>query len=69
MTALPPGVEEITWTTKVKHLLPTEWKLMDGWADEKANLRDILSHVSGLPRYVQPALGSIFKPYSDLSQT
>jgi CubicO group peptidase (beta-lactamase class C family) len=68
MTALPLGVEEITWTTKVKDLLPAEWKLMDGWADEKANLRDILSHVSGLPRYVQSALVSRSKPYGGLSQ-
>ncbi|KAF9232374.1 beta-lactamase/transpeptidase-like protein [Melanogaster broomeanus] len=31
-------------------LLP-EWQLMDEWASERANLRDILSHVSGLPRH------------------
>jgi CubicO group peptidase (beta-lactamase class C family) len=46
----------------VKDLLPTEWKLIDEWADEKSNLRDLLSHVSGLPRCVQSALGSGFEP-------
>lgn len=51
-TALPPGLTEITWQTKIKSLLPSEWELMDEWASEKANVRDILSHVSGLPRYV-----------------
>jgi len=43
-------VEELTWFTKVKDLLPGEWGLMDNIANEKANIRDILSHVSGLAR-------------------
>ncbi|KAF9233586.1 beta-lactamase/transpeptidase-like protein, partial [Melanogaster broomeanus] len=50
VTALPPGLTEITWHTRLKDLLP-EWQLMDEWASERANLRDILSHVSGLPRH------------------
>jgi CubicO group peptidase (beta-lactamase class C family) len=41
---------ELTWDTKIKNLLPDDWKLMDEWATEKASLRDVLSHVSGLPR-------------------
>jgi CubicO group peptidase (beta-lactamase class C family) len=49
-TALPEEVEKITWKTKVQDLLPGEWGLMDKWASEKANIHDILSHVSGLPR-------------------
>ncbi|KII86430.1 hypothetical protein PLICRDRAFT_44025 [Plicaturopsis crispa FD-325 SS-3] len=51
VTALPPGLAEFTWTTKVKDILPDDWQLMDGWAHEKANIQDILSHVSGLPRH------------------
>ncbi|KAH7929367.1 beta-lactamase/transpeptidase-like protein [Leucogyrophana mollusca] len=51
VTALPPGLSELTWTTKIKDILPGEWELMDEWASEKANVYDILSHVSGLPRH------------------
>ncbi|KAI0252716.1 beta-lactamase/transpeptidase-like protein [Lactifluus subvellereus] len=29
-------------------ILPDDWKLMDPWASQKANLIDILSHVSGV---------------------
>jgi CubicO group peptidase (beta-lactamase class C family) len=47
-TALSPGLTETTWHTRLKDLLP-DWQLMDEWASEKANLRDILSHVSGVP--------------------
>ena len=49
VTALPPGLTELTWHSRLRDLLP-EWVLMDTWASEKANLRDILSHVSGIPR-------------------
>lgn len=52
VTPLPLGVEQFDWHTKVKDILPDEWELMDEWASEKANIRDVLSHVSGLPRYV-----------------
>ncbi|KAH7914454.1 beta-lactamase/transpeptidase-like protein [Hygrophoropsis aurantiaca] len=51
VTALPPGLSELTWKTKVKDILPGQWELMDEWATEKANIHDILSHVSGLPRH------------------
>ncbi|KAF9230287.1 beta-lactamase/transpeptidase-like protein [Melanogaster broomeanus] len=50
VTALPPVLTEITWHTRLKDLLP-DWQLMDEWATERANLHDILSHVSGLPRH------------------
>lgn len=50
-TPLPPGLKEFDWNTKVKDILPGEWEVMDSWASEKANIRDILSHVSGLPRH------------------
>jgi CubicO group peptidase (beta-lactamase class C family) len=53
-TALPPGLTTFDWNTKVKDIMPdgSDWGLMDKWAYEKANIRDILSHVSGLPRFV-----------------
>lgn len=51
ITALPPGLTELTWHTKIKDLLPGEWQLMDEWASEQANLKDILSHVTGVPRH------------------
>jgi hypothetical protein len=50
ITPLPAGLTELTWDTKVKDLLPDDWKLEERWASEKASLRDVLSHVSGLPR-------------------
>lgn len=51
-TSLPPGVNSFTWNTKVKGLLPDEWELQDSWANEKADILDILSHRSGMPRHV-----------------
>ncbi|KAI0063207.1 beta-lactamase/transpeptidase-like protein [Artomyces pyxidatus] len=50
-TPLPAGLKKLDWDSKLKDILPGEWKLMDHWASEKANLVDILSHVSGLPRH------------------
>lgn len=50
VTALPPGLALFNWNTKVKDLLPGEWALQDEWASEKASVRDILAHVSGLGR-------------------
>ena len=51
VTALPPNVSAFTWDTKVQKLLPSEWKLADDCATAKLNVRDILTHVSGIPRY------------------
>ncbi|KAI0315536.1 beta-lactamase/transpeptidase-like protein [Amylostereum chailletii] len=51
VTPLPLNVARLGWDTKLTDLLPDEWMLMDAWASEKANLRDILSHTSGLPRH------------------
>jgi CubicO group peptidase (beta-lactamase class C family) len=48
--SLPRGVKEFTWQSKVKDILPWEWALMDEWADQQASFRDVLTHVSGLPR-------------------
>ncbi|EMD32801.1 hypothetical protein CERSUDRAFT_118507 [Gelatoporia subvermispora B] len=51
-TALPPSVDNLTWDTKIASLLPTtEWRLQDAYATEKASLRDLLSHLSGVPRH------------------
>ncbi|GBE87232.1 beta-lactamase/transpeptidase-like protein [Sparassis crispa] len=51
VTALPRAMTRFDWDTKVSDLLPGEWALADTWASEKASLRDVLSHVSGLPRH------------------
>ncbi|KAH8093156.1 beta-lactamase/transpeptidase-like protein [Cristinia sonorae] len=54
VTALPPSITKFSYDTKVHELFPGEdsdWKLVDKWASSKANLRDVLGHVSGLPRH------------------
>jgi len=50
-TALPSEVNSFTWSTKLKDILPDEWEVQDPWANEKADILDILSHRSGLPRH------------------
>ncbi|KAI0318417.1 beta-lactamase/transpeptidase-like protein [Amylostereum chailletii] len=50
-TPLPQGLTRFDWDTKIKDLLPGEWGLTDEWAEEKASVRDVLSHVSGMPRH------------------
>lgn len=53
-TALPPGLTELTWDSRISDLLPAdEWGLANEWATKEANIGDILSHVSGLPRSVR----------------
>ncbi len=47
-TPLPDGVEELSWNTKVKSLIPEEWVIQDEYASEKATLSDLLSHSVGL---------------------
>ncbi|KAJ7204677.1 beta-lactamase/transpeptidase-like protein [Mycena pura] len=47
-TALPHAVDEFNWNTKVHHLLPDEWAVDDQWTTEKADLKDLLSHRTGL---------------------
>ena len=49
-TPLPSGLSSLSWKTKVADILPNEWQLMDPWASQKANLIDILSHVSSVAR-------------------
>ena len=49
-TPLPAGLSTLTWKTKVAHILPNEWQLMDPWASQKANLIDILTHLSSVAR-------------------
>ncbi|KAJ7160591.1 beta-lactamase/transpeptidase-like protein [Mycena crocata] len=48
-TALPPNVTTFDWETKMQDLLPGEWVVEDSWTQEKANLRDLLSQVTGYP--------------------
>ncbi|RDX40963.1 beta-lactamase/transpeptidase-like protein [Lentinus brumalis] len=50
VTALPHGVSEFTFDTKLEALLPNVWKLEDDFASQKSNFRDLLSHVTGLTR-------------------
>ncbi|KAJ3550437.1 hypothetical protein NM688_g5077 [Phlebia brevispora] len=52
-TALPLGLQSFSWETAIQDLFPgdSEWRLYDYWATERATLRDVLSHVSGLPSY------------------
>ena len=58
MTPLPTvtGLSSLGWRTKLSDILSSDWELSDPWASQKANLIDILSHVSGMPRYVQTLL-------------
>ncbi|KAH8102687.1 beta-lactamase/transpeptidase-like protein [Cristinia sonorae] len=51
VTALPPHVNVFDWDTKVVDILPGEWKLQDEWTTKKVSIRDVLSHVSGIPRH------------------
>ena len=51
VTPLPFELQVFDWHTKARDLLPNDWRLMDEWASEKASIRDILSHASGIPRY------------------
>ncbi|KAJ7262737.1 beta-lactamase/transpeptidase-like protein [Mycena haematopus] len=48
-SALPNSVEKFSWDTKIRDLLPDEWTTEDHWITEKASLKDLLSHVTGLP--------------------
>ncbi|KAF8509526.1 beta-lactamase/transpeptidase-like protein [Hysterangium stoloniferum] len=42
----------MTWETKIQDILPeNQWKLQDPTAQNQANLVDILSHRTGLPRH------------------
>ena len=54
VTSLPSGLSSLTWQTKVIDLLPDDWQLSDNWATAKLNIRDILTHVSGLTRFRIP---------------
>ncbi|EPS99304.1 hypothetical protein FOMPIDRAFT_1164237 [Fomitopsis schrenkii] len=51
VTPLPAGITVFDWETKLVDLLPDEWALEDEWASTKANVRDALSHVTGMPRH------------------
>jgi CubicO group peptidase (beta-lactamase class C family) len=48
-SALPSAVAEFNWDTKIRDLLPNEWLTEDQWTTEKASLKDLLSHQTGLP--------------------
>ncbi|KAF7362847.1 Beta-lactamase domain-containing protein [Mycena venus] len=50
-TAFPQGVKEFNWETKMRDLLPGEWKTEDEFSTNKADLTDLLSHTTGLPAH------------------
>ncbi|KAJ7334797.1 beta-lactamase/transpeptidase-like protein [Mycena albidolilacea] len=50
-SALPNTVVEFNWDTKIRDLLPNEWLTEDQWTTEKASLKDLLSHQTGLPAH------------------
>ena len=50
VTPLPAGITTFDWETKLADLLPDEWVLEDEWTTKKANIRDALAHVTGMPR-------------------
>ena len=51
-SALPDAVAEFNWDAKMRDLLPEEWMVEDKWTTDKASLKDLLSHVTGLPMSV-----------------
>jgi len=51
-TPLPFGLATFNWDTKLKDILPGKWKVMDRIASEKAAMKDIFSHVTGLAKCV-----------------
>ncbi|OJT12302.1 hypothetical protein TRAPUB_11169 [Trametes pubescens] len=53
VTPLPAGTTRLDWDTKIATILPDEWLLDDEWTTRAASIRDVLGHVSGLPRYVR----------------
>jgi CubicO group peptidase (beta-lactamase class C family) len=48
-SALPNNMTKFNWDTKMCDLLPEDWLTEDQWITEKASLKDLLSHVTGLP--------------------
>ncbi|KAJ7049644.1 hypothetical protein C8F01DRAFT_1349343 [Mycena amicta] len=50
-TALPTGITQFDWSTKMKDLLPGEWEMDNEWGTDKADLKDLLSHRTGLPNH------------------
>jgi CubicO group peptidase (beta-lactamase class C family) len=55
-TPLPPKVKAFTVQSKLADLLPGDWKLMDDYASKKTAVHDLLTHESGMPRYVNRAI-------------
>jgi len=50
-TLLDNSNSSLQWTTKISDILGDDWKLEDPIAQKHANLLDILSHRTGLPRH------------------
>ncbi|KAF7316348.1 Beta-lactamase domain-containing protein [Mycena indigotica] len=50
-TSLPDRVSEFNWNSKLIDLLPGEWALEDEWATNNTDLKDLLSHRTGVPAH------------------
>lgn len=50
-TISPNSSVPLEWSTKVATILGDDWKLQDKIAESHADLVDILSHRTGLPRH------------------
>ncbi|KAJ7896711.1 beta-lactamase/transpeptidase-like protein, partial [Mycena olivaceomarginata] len=50
-SALPNNMTKFNWDTQMCDLLPEDWLTEDQWITEKASLKDLLSHVTGLPAH------------------
>ncbi|TFY68039.1 hypothetical protein EVJ58_g1251 [Rhodofomes roseus] len=50
VTALPRGMEQFNWETKIREMFDTQSPLIfaDPWARSQASLLDVLSHMSGI---------------------
>ncbi|KAF7325850.1 Zn(2)-C6 fungal-type domain-containing protein [Mycena kentingensis (nom. inval.)] len=51
VTELPDTIKQFDWSTKVHDLLPGQWEVEDEWTTKKADLRDLLAHLTGLPAH------------------
>ncbi|EIN06835.1 beta-lactamase/transpeptidase-like protein [Punctularia strigosozonata HHB-11173 SS5] len=53
VTSLPPSIEVFDLETKIDALLPEDWGLDNACSENGTNVRDLLSHSTGLPDHSQ----------------
>jgi CubicO group peptidase (beta-lactamase class C family) len=51
MISLPQIISTVTWSTKIKDVLP-DWSTSDPIMNKELSIRDALPHMSGIPRSV-----------------